>query len=158
MTGVQTCALPISRKESEGVLGISANSELLITLIGSKTRGETLDLISLIGIVFIGAFIGAALVLWQNLSYLMNEQYSKNTVLISKIVSAVLALGALGISIAYLIVVRELETTYLPKGFDISISAGVICFAIFALGAVFCPHKVAPSVKKNDEIVEDEQI
>ena len=140
----------LTRKESEGVLGISVNSELLITLIGSKTRGETLELISLIGIVFIGAFIGAALVLWQNLSYLMNEQYSKNTVLISKIVSAVLALGALGISIAYLIVVRELETTYLPKGFDISISAGVICLAIFAIGSIFCPHNVTPRVKKID--------
>ena len=140
----------LTRKESENALGVGINSKLLITLIGSKTRGETLELISLIGILFIGALIGAALILWQNLSYLMNGQYSKGLVLSGKIASAFFAFCALGVSIAYLLIIRDLEATYLPKGFDISISAGVICLAIFAIGSIFCPHNVTPRVKKID--------
>ena len=138
-------------------LGSKLHQNLLTTLVGCKLGGKMLELISLAGLAFLGALGGAAIILWQNASYFATGEYSEKSVIIGKIVSAACAVIALGVSIAYVIITKGFIATYLPDDYKVSITAGVICLAIFAIGSIFCPHK-APRVKKNDEIVEAEQI
>lgn len=147
----------IRKKDAEGASGGLINNSLIVTLFGMKTSSAVLKLIPLISLLYIGTIVGASLILWQNASYFANSQYSKRIVIAGKITSAVCATLALAASITLLVVIQSLDS-YLPKGYDISISAGVIFLALFAFGSIFCPHKVAPRVKKNDEIVEAEQI
>ena len=146
----------LDEQKMSSVLGTDMNSDLLVNLFGCKFEDYVLDLVSLIGILFIGALGGAAVVLWQNASYFASGEYSEKAVVIGKIVSAACAAAALGVSIVCFIATKDFIATYMPDNYSLSLKAGVICFAIFAIGAVFCPHKVAPRVKKNDEIVENE--
>ena len=140
----------LTEEETDSVYATSINNPLLLNLFGCKVEEEMLDLLSLVGFLFIGALGGAAVILWQNASYLAADEYSEKTVLIGKLASAIFAAGGLAVSVIYLIVVRNFENLYLPEGYKLSLAAGVICLAIFAIGAVFCPHKIAPRVTKND--------
>ena len=140
----------LTEEETDSVYATSINNTLLVNLFGCKVEEEMLDLISLVGILFIGALGGAAVILWQNASYLAADEYSEKTVLIGKLASAIFAAGGLAVSVIYLIVVRNFEKLYLPEGYKLSLAAGVICLAIFAIGSIFCPHKMAPRVTKND--------
>jgi len=140
----------LTEEKTDSVHGTSINNTLLVNLFGCKVEEEMLDLLSIVGLLFIGALGGAAVILWQNASYLAADEYSEKTVLIGKLVSAIFAAGGLAVSVIYLIVVRSFENLYLPEGYKLSLAAGVICLAIFAIGAVFCPHKMVPRVTKND--------
>ena len=139
----------IKKTNVDGAEGNSLNNSILVNLLGMKISSGVIKIIPLISILFIGALIGAALILWQNLSYFANNQYSKKIVVAGEITSAICATLALTASIIFLVVIRNLDS-YLPKGYDISIAAGVICLAIFAIGSVFCPHNVGPRVTKNN--------
>lgn len=141
-----------TKKDAEGMPGASINNTLLINLLGSKAPGSVLELVSLIGILFIGALVGAALILWQNASYFANGLYSTKVVVTGKVISGVFSLLALATSIVYLVVMRNLGEIYLPSQYELSISAGVICLAIFAVGSIFCPHKIRTRVTKTEEI------
>jgi ABC-type multidrug transport system fused ATPase/permease subunit len=139
----------LDEEEVNSVLGTEKSNDLLVNLFGCKFEDNMLDLVSLIGILFIGALGGAAVILWQNASYFASGEYSEKSVFIGKIVSAACAAVALGVSIVYVITANDFIAAYLPEGYKLSIAAGVICLAAFAIGSIFCPHKMAPRVTKN---------
>ena len=140
----------LTNEDVDSVLGAEMNNDLLVNIFGCKLGEDILDIISLIGILFIGALGGAAVVLWQNASYLAADEYSNKIALIGKLTSAIFATGALAVSVFYLIVAKDFSTQYLISGYKLSLEMGVICLAVFAIGSVFCPHKMAPRVTKND--------
>ena len=140
----------LDEEEVNSVLGTEKSNDLLVNLFGCKFEDNMLDLVSLIGILFIGALGGAAVILWQNASYFASGEYSEKSVFIGKIVSAACSAVALGVSIVYVITANDFIAAYLPEGYKLSIAAGVICLAAFAIGSIFCPHKMAPRVTKND--------
>ena len=139
-----------TKKDVENGAADNINDTILVYLWGMKIPIETIELLPLISLLFIGALIGATLILWQNLSYFANNQYSTKIVILGKILSATFATLALTVSCIYLFVVQSLQDTYLPAGYDISISGGVIFLALFAFGSIFCPHNVGPRVTKNN--------
>ena len=146
----------LKEEQVDSALGVEKNNDLLVNLFGCKFEDYMLDLISLVGILFIGALGGAAVILWQNVSYFAAAEYSERIVFIGKLTSAISAAVALVVSVIYLNVVKDFLTQYKISDYKLSIAAGVVCLAVFAIGSVFCPHKMAPRVTKNEAEVPNE--
>lgn len=117
------------------------NFHLLLNSVGS-TYLIIPDFIALVSIFFLIISITAGMVLQQNLIYFMSGKYSKIQLKTGKIVSLVFACIALAAVIAFVIMVCAFADFYSIRGYSLSIGAGIILLAIFAIANCCIPSKI----------------
>lgn len=142
----------MTKKQIEGDMGESANSDILVQLLGAKLDIPLLNAMSLIVIFFIVTVIFALLILWQSLYFFITGKHVKLLVTISKIYTAVFAALALIMTITSVVVANYYANIYIRPSYDVSISVGIIIMFIFALGSIFCPGSLVPKAKKAKRI------
>lgn len=113
----------------------------------SKTLVEA---VALIPITFILAVLFAGVVLSQNLLCLMTGIPCKILTVTAKILSALFAIFAL---ICVILVLAAIADTlhYIPKGYSITMSAGSIVFAVFAVANLCVPAGKSKPIETQEQ-------
>ena len=138
----------MTKKEIQSDYGSSVNSEILVTLLGSKISITLLNFFSTTAVFYILTVISALLVLWQSLYFFATGRHIRLVVILAKTVAAIAAAIALGITIACTIVAAYYAKEYIGSSYHLGIDAGIIVMTLFSICASFCPTSLVKKAKK----------
>ena len=142
-----------SRKELRSEQGINANHTFLTSMYNTVYENYMVIFAIVLNVGTLLSVIGILFVIWQMLRYLVFEKHSRTIIVLGKIFSAVFAAVALGIVIALVCMGMYIVNMYMSINiyYIVYISAGIIVFAVFAIGLIFCPMPIK-RIKKNRKI------
>lgn len=131
-----------SKRQFERGDAYDENIHLLIEMGAPFDFHLVMPVFGIIPVLYILAAVAAALILWQNLVFLAGGKYRRWSVILSKILALVAMLGALALAIVYVVMNNLIYIAeFIPKGYSLSVGAGVIAATALALAAVFCPSR-----------------